>query len=256
MALAGNLLPVHARGKDEVRDSSPSAILFITQWNRPLGVCVKWVRHIIWSQLTQKRVHLRVLIHSGFFSPHPYNPLHIAHNNKPMVTATWLYRALLRVQWYQPPSEQRSPFFPRQRSAMPDKNGLWSEMAPPGTWPQWWENDIFHFRHLHFKTQPRPVLYFVLWNSSNSQDWGGGIIYWIGLWRTNISLPLGSPSGSLELYETDRAVWNGPAAEAEGNANAATLYSQHPSDGSIKEAKAVASGLTARESAGPLCFGL
>lgn len=39
MALAGNLLQVHVTGEDGVRDSSPSAILFITQWNRPLGIC-------------------------------------------------------------------------------------------------------------------------------------------------------------------------------------------------------------------------
>lgn len=39
MALVGNLLQVQATGEDGVRDSSSFAILFITQWNRPLGIC-------------------------------------------------------------------------------------------------------------------------------------------------------------------------------------------------------------------------
>ena len=39
MALVGNLLQVQATGEDRVRESSQSVELFITQWNRPLGIC-------------------------------------------------------------------------------------------------------------------------------------------------------------------------------------------------------------------------
>ncbi len=39
MALAGNLLQVHATGEDGVRDSSLSGMLFITQRNKTLGIC-------------------------------------------------------------------------------------------------------------------------------------------------------------------------------------------------------------------------
>lgn len=49
-----------------------------------------------------------------------------------------------------------------------------------------WDNEIFHFRHLQFKISP----WLSSWDSSSSGDWGGGVIYWVLLLRTNISLPL------------------------------------------------------------------
>lgn len=38
MAMAGNLLQVHATRGDRVRESSQSAVLFITRWNWHLGI--------------------------------------------------------------------------------------------------------------------------------------------------------------------------------------------------------------------------
>lgn len=61
-----------------------------------------------------------------------------------------------------------------------------------------------------------------------------GIIYWIWSRRTNISLPLKSEQVS-DLYEADPALWN---RSAEAKRNATELNSQHPSNVSIKEAKA------------------
>lgn len=100
----------------------------------------------------------------------------------------------------------------------------------------WWDNEIFHFRHLQFEISPC----LSSWKSSNAPDWEGGIIYWILLLRTNISLPLESQQVS-ELYQADHAMWN-RTAEAKGNAT--ELNRQHPSNGSIKEAKAMAFGFT------------
>lgn len=106
------------------------------------------------------------------------------------------------------------------------RNGTTRHMAIKQGWE---DNKFFHFRHLQFEISPR----LSSWNSSNYRNWGRGIIYWMRLLRTNISLPLESQK-VLELYEADPAVWNGTAG-AKGNAT--EHYSQHPSNGSIKETK-------------------
>lgn len=108
----------------------------------------------------------------------------------------------------------------------------------------WWDNEILHFRHLQFDISP----WLSSWNSSNSRNWGGGASFIGSDYWGQIFI---YPSEVSELYKADPAVWN-RTAEAKGNAN--EHYNQHPSNGSIKEVKAVASGLTERAAGthGPL----
>lgn len=147
-------------------------------------------------------------------------------NENSSMTAPWPLR--VQCQQQTPPTpKQRFPLS-RQTSVtirsrmlrekkLIIRNGTTRHMAIKQSW---WDHEIFHFRHLQLENQS-------LAGWSKPREWRGGIIYWIWLLRTNISLPLESDQVS-ELFETDSALWSRSAEDR----------TQHESNAFIKEIKA------------------
>lgn len=120
-------------------------------------------------------------------------------NENSSMTAPWPLR--VQCQQQTPPTpKQRFPLSRQTsvtiRSRMLRKkkliirNGTTRHMAIKQSW---WDHEIFHFRHLQLENQS-------LAGWSIPREWRGGIIYWIWLLRTNISLPLESDQVSELLY--------------------------------------------------------
>lgn len=134
-----------------------------------------------------------------------------------MVTAAWLYHDLPRVQCSSRLLSNKDPPF-LQFSDVNDDNdnqNAWRMLDKKkkaygqkrhhqalGDKAAAFNNEIFLSRHLQIEIG----LWLSLWNSSNSWDCVGGVVYRIWLLRTNIFLPLESQRLS-ELYEDDPAVW-------------------------------------------------